>query len=254
MATIVLIHGGWSGKWCYQHNVGAIEAAGNKVICLDLPGHGDNNRELITSVNLKCYVDYIEKELSKIEGSVILVAHSMTGMVIAQVAEDMPDKVEKLVYAAAFMPSTDGQRMIEFIEGDIWTGVGKNSLIELPDGTVTMNPLYARNLGFRFSDDEKFMECLKCMQNENTTMWSEPVHLTEKYHNVPKYYIHTLKDNCLSYWMQRKMVHEEPVIKQYYLDTDHCCMISMPEEFCDAIIDVANDRYLADALAFLNSK
>ena len=251
MAKVVLVHGGWCGKWCWDYNTKAIEAAGNEVICLDLPGHGENNPEAIVDVHLKDHVAYVEEQIQKIDGPVVLAAHSMTGMVISQVAEDMPEKVEKLVYIAAFMPNADGQRMVEFLQADEWTGISYKSSISLPNRTVVLNPLYARNLGFRFCDDEKFMFGLQHMQSENPAMWAEPVHLSDKYHSVPKYYIHTLKDNCLSYYMQRKMVHEEPVIKQYYLDTDHCCMLSEVDEFNNAIIDIVNDQYLPRALAMI---
>ena len=54
-------------------------------------------------------------------------------------------------------------------------------------------------------------------------MWAEPVHLSDKYHNVPK----------------------------YYLDTDHCCMLSEVDEFNNAIIDIVNDQYLPRALAMI---
>lgn len=47
------------------------------------------------------------------------------------------------------------------------------------------------------------------------------------------------------------MIHDEPVIKQYYLDTDHCCMLSEVDEFNNAIIDIVNDQYLPRALAMI---
>lgn len=104
MATYVLIHGGWCASWCWDFNVKTLENAGHKVICIDLPGHGTNKTIDIEHVTLKDHVNYIENFLSGIDTPVILVAHSMSGMIISQVAEDMPQKVEKLVYFAAFLP------------------------------------------------------------------------------------------------------------------------------------------------------
>jgi len=239
--TYVLIHGGWCASWCWDYNVKALEAKGNKVICLDLPGHGKNKPEMLENVHLKDHVNYVKSELKKIDGKVILAAHSMSGMIISQVAEDMSEKIEKLVYIAAFLPSKDGQVMTEFLASDPWTLVSPATTITMPNGLCTFNPRYARNMGFNTTNDKDFAFALSNMQLENPSMWSEPVHLTEKYHNVPKYYIHTLKDNCCSYYMQRVMVHNEPVVKQYYLDTDHCGMINEPKGFNEAMIDIGND-------------
>lgn len=44
--------------------------------------------EAIVNVHLKDHVAYVEEQLQKIDGPVVLAAHSMTGMVISQVADD----------------------------------------------------------------------------------------------------------------------------------------------------------------------
>ncbi len=61
----------------------------------------------LPEVHLKDYVDHIEGIISGIDDDIILAAHSMTGMVIAQIAEDLGDKIKKLFFIAAFMPSLD---------------------------------------------------------------------------------------------------------------------------------------------------
>lgn len=35
---------------------------------------------------------------------VILVGHSMAGVIISQVAENMPNKIDKLIYVSAYLP------------------------------------------------------------------------------------------------------------------------------------------------------
>ncbi len=241
MATFVLVHGGWCASWCWDYNVETLKKEGHKVVCLDLPGHGNNHPEVLEHVNIKDHVDYVKKEISKIDGKVILAAHSMSGMIISQVAEDIPEKIEKLVYIAAFMPHEDGQVMNQMIKSDPWTLVGPKTTMVLENGLCTFMPKYARNMGFNTSSDEVVGFALSHMQLENPTMWRETVHLTDRYHNVPKYYVHTLKDNCCSYFAQRMMVHFEPVIKEYYLDSDHCGMLSKADEFNAAMLDIAKD-------------
>ena len=238
MDTLVLVHGGWSGKWVWDNNLEDLKKAGINALALDLPGHGENAPDKLKSVGLKDYVEYIEKEISGIDGKVVLCGHSLAGMIIAQVAEDMSDKVSALIFAAGFMPARDGQIMAEYIENDPWTQVSDKTMLVVDDPLLTFNPKYGRNMGFNMASDEQFFAIAPKIQLETPKMWYDPVHLTEKYHEVPKYYIHTLKDNCCSYYMQRILTHDEPVVKEYYLDADHCLMISRPHELSEVLVDI----------------
>ncbi|MCF0167321.1 MAG: alpha/beta fold hydrolase [Bacteroidales bacterium] len=240
-ATYVLVHGGWCASWCWDFNKPALEAAGHTVKAFDLPGHGNNTDIDLTKVTLSDHVNALQNFISQIEGKVILVAHSMTGMVIAQVAENIPEKIEKLVFFAAFLPK-DGDVMMNFLMSDPWTQVGPLTTIVKENGMATFNPTYARNLGFNTTPDDKFMYALQYLQDENPTMWYEPVHLSDRYMAVPKVYIHTLKDNCCSYFLQRQMVKTVPCVKEYYLDTDHVGMLSDPESTNAILLDIADIR------------
>ena len=81
-----------------------LEAKGNRVLAIDLPGHGDDKTPVAT-VTLKDYVQKVVRVANAQTGPVILVGHSMAGVVIAQAAEVLgKEKVAKLVFLDAFMP------------------------------------------------------------------------------------------------------------------------------------------------------
>ena len=240
MATFVLVHGGWCASWCWDFNVPALEKAGHKVLNLNLPGHGDNQSKPLEEVHLADHVKYVEEVLKGVEEKVILVAHSMTGMVISQVAEDMPEKIDRLVYFAAFLPEADGVKMDKYLAEDPWTLVSDKTVVYLPNGLCTFDMRYGRNMGFNTTPDELFFFSASHMQLECPNMWHEPVHITERFAAVPKFYIHTLKDNCCSYYIQRVMVQRQPVYKEYYIDADHTAMIDKAEETNAILLDIAN--------------
>ena len=105
MAIFVLIHGSWHGAWCYEKVIPLFEANNHRVFAPDLPGHGKDKTPL-KAVTFDSYVNCIKAILEKITERVILVGHSMAGMVISQVAEYLPAKIHKLVYLAGFLPQS----------------------------------------------------------------------------------------------------------------------------------------------------
>ena len=107
MSTYVLIHGAWHGGWCWTHVTPLLEDHGHTVLTPDLPGHGSEDFSL-ADITLQSYVDAVCEIVDSQPEPVILVGHSMGGMVIAQVAEARPHQIRTLVYLAAFLPR-DGE-------------------------------------------------------------------------------------------------------------------------------------------------
>lgn len=63
-----------------------LEQAGHKVIAPDLPSHG-KDKTPISKVTLQSYADCVGEILIEMIEAVILVGHSMGGIVITQAAE-----------------------------------------------------------------------------------------------------------------------------------------------------------------------
>ena len=102
MKTFILIHGSWHSAWNWHKVVPMIEKAGHRAIAVDLPGMG-RDKTPITEVRLQKTVDNLCKLIDSIEGKVILVGHSKNGIMISQAAEYRPEKIEKLIYLAAYL-------------------------------------------------------------------------------------------------------------------------------------------------------
>lgn len=73
------------------------------VVVVNLPAHGADNTNG-SGIGLNVYVKAVTEAINKVNGKVILVGHSMAGMIISQVTENIPNKIEKLVYVSAFLP------------------------------------------------------------------------------------------------------------------------------------------------------
>ncbi len=55
---------------------------------------------------METYRDTVVKVIDQQQQPVILVGHSFGGMVISSVAEAVPDKIQMLVYLAAYVPQS----------------------------------------------------------------------------------------------------------------------------------------------------
>jgi len=85
--TIVLVHGAWHGGWCWSKVAGHLEGEGFSVVSVDLPGHetpGSSRRFWNT---LSSYVEHVGAVVDDIAGDVVLVGHSMGGLITQRVLE-----------------------------------------------------------------------------------------------------------------------------------------------------------------------
>src|SRR5688572_25619526 len=116
MSTYVMIHGAWHGGWCWDKVRRRLEDAGHRVVTPDLPGHGDDRTET-AAVTLDAYAGRVCEALDAQAEPVILVGHSMGGVIITAAAERRPEKVRALVYLCAFLPG-DGDTLMALANQD----------------------------------------------------------------------------------------------------------------------------------------
>ena len=112
-ATFVLVHGAWSGGWCYARVAALLRSRGHTVFTPTLTGQGERAHLLSGAINLSTHIEDVLgvfrfERLSE----VILAGHSYGGMVITGVADRIADRVAALAYLDAFVPE-DGQSLFD---------------------------------------------------------------------------------------------------------------------------------------------
>jgi pimeloyl-ACP methyl ester carboxylesterase len=107
--TIVFVHGAWGGGWQYTKVQPLLEKAGHTVYRPTMTGLGERVHLGGPEVGLSTHIEDIVNmlEFEELE-DVVLVGHSYGGMVIAGVADRVPERIARLVYFDAILPE-DGE-------------------------------------------------------------------------------------------------------------------------------------------------
>ena len=116
--TIVFVHGAWGGGWQYTKVQPLLEEAGLRVFRPTMTGLGERVHLGGPDVGLSTHIEDIVKVLEFEDlHEVVLVGHSYGGMVIAGVADRMPERIAKLVFFDAILPE-DGESVANLL-GDV---------------------------------------------------------------------------------------------------------------------------------------
>ena len=236
--TFVLVHGSWQGAFAWKYVKQQLEAEGQKVVVIELPGHGDDYTppELNT---LYLYRDKLIETISALNEKVILVAHSMGGMVVTAAAEKIPQRIRKLIYIGAFLPA-NGQSLIELISQDTDSRLGP-SLVFSPDGLTAdipsdvLVPIFCAD-----GSDEVKSLIVRKYRTEPTIPTTQKLSLSAAaFGSVEKYYLHTLQDLVISPKLQYQMVAASNITKTYSINSSHCPFLSRPDSVTKILMEIA---------------
>ncbi|MGZ3611555.1 MAG: alpha/beta fold hydrolase [Ktedonobacteraceae bacterium] len=239
MSTFVLVHGSWHGAWCWDKVVPLLEQAGHKVEAIDLPGHG-NDRSSIAEMTMQSYVDRVCQVIDAQPEPVILVGHSMAGVVISQTAEYRSEKIQTLVYLAAFLLQ-DGEFLLQVAQTDTESLVLPNLILNEEAGYHMVREEARREVFYHDCSDEDAERACSQLVPEANAVIATPIHITrENYGRVPRVYIETLSDKTVGPSLQTRLYTATPCLKVITLNTSHSPFFSAPEELVKQLNSVAS--------------
>ena len=235
--TYVLVHGAWQAPYVWDSVQADLSKSGNKVIVVELPGHGSDTTPP-HQLSLDVYRDKVIDAISKADSNVILVGHSMGGMVITQVAEKIPSKIRKLVYIGAFLPSS-GQALTDLSFSDPGSKLGP---LLIPSADQLTLDVKRDSLTYLFIDDGSEAAKQQVLNNyraEPAIPFTGKVTLTrENFGAVEKVYIRTLQDKVISPGLQDRMIAGAGIKTIYSVNTSHSPFLSRPHELSDLLLKI----------------
>jgi pimeloyl-ACP methyl ester carboxylesterase len=234
--TYVLVHGAWQAPYVWDVVRADLEQKGNKVIVVELPGHGSDTTPTYR-LSLDAYRDKVIAELSKVNEKVILVGHSMGGMVVTAVAEKVPSRISKLVYIGAFIPAS-GQALGELAMTDPDSKLGPQLSPSADQLTLDVN---RESLAQLFIHDGTQADKDRVVNNyrpEPAIPFGDKIALTGNFGSVNKVYIRTLQDRVISPGLQDRMIAGAKIKTVYEVNTSHSPFLSQPHAVSALLVNI----------------
>ncbi|MDT3405315.1 alpha/beta fold hydrolase [Mucilaginibacter terrae] len=236
--NFVLVHGAWQAPYAWNTVKELLLAEGFNVSVIQLPGHGADNTPH-NLLHMETYINHVAGEIKKIGLPVILVGHSMAGIIISGVAEILPQTVDKLVYLAAYLPK-DGDSAYSISLNDKQSLLGASLIVSEDQVEFDINKEDVTHIFCQDATDEVKQLVMENYRPEPGAPFGEPVALShESFGSVPKYYIETELDNGIGSILQKQMIAAAAVKNSYAINSGHLPALSKPKEVSEILKQIA---------------
>jgi len=238
--TFVLVHGAFQAAYAWDGVKDELIRQGHNVIVIELAGHGKDNTAP-SAITMDTYRDAVLASIAKTDGKIILVGHSLGGMVISAVAESAPTKIERLIYLAAFVPK-NGQQLLEIAKED---KQGELAPLLVPSADqLTLSIADISKIPDIFCAEGTAEIKKKLIDNyrpDPAIPFINPLTLTAaNFGNATKSYIRTANDRALGINLQDSMIADSDIKDVYTIASGHCPHLSKPQELTALLLKIAN--------------
>jgi pimeloyl-ACP methyl ester carboxylesterase len=270
--TFVLVHGGAHGAWAFEKLAWLLAEDGSQVVARDLPGHGLRARfpesyavrpvapeglavepSPLAKLCLRDYADEVIATITELavrtpERPIILVGHSMSGLILHRVGEAIPHLINRLVYLSAWMIA-DGRSFNDYVLTPEFS-TSKITSILVADPAVTGalrmdfssdDPAYQAQAKAAFAadigDDDWAAVANLLTPDTPAGPMAEPVTITRaRWGQIPRTYISCTADQAVPVAAQRLFIGEADEFTPHNLTdvremaTSHSPFMSQPEQ------------------------
>jgi pimeloyl-ACP methyl ester carboxylesterase len=276
----VLVHGGAHGAWAFEKLSWLLAEDGSRVIARDLPGHGLRARfpesyierpvdverlavepSPVAKLGLQDYADEVIAAITELaaqrpERQIILVGHSMSGLVLNRVGEAIPQLISRLVYLSAWMIA-DGRSFNDYLFTAEFSTTKINSILvadPMVTGALRMDfrsadPAYQAKAKAAFAadiDDDAWAAVAHLLTPDTPAgPMGEPVTLTaDRWGRIPRTYISCTDDQAVPVAAQRRFIAEADEFTPHNLTdvremaTSHSPFVSQPGQLARILLQL----------------
>ena len=228
--TIVLVHGAFEDASIWNKVIERLQRAGYPVVAFANPLMG-----------VAIDAAYLRSVLDRIQGPVILAAHSYGGAVITEAGTD--PKVKGLVYAAAVMPAAGeaASNLLERFPGSTFPTSVEAVTYSLPDGTSGTYLLYqADKFHSNVAADVPASEAAMMLATQrpmNLAALTETL-TSAAWASKPSWQIRTLQDLAIPL-AEQKFEADRAKSHVVEVNASHAVTVSNPDVVADVIVQAA---------------
>ena len=238
MSRFVLVHGAFHGAWCWELVVSRLESSGHAVVALDLPGCGADETPA-DEVTLEGCAERVADSLREAEPAV-LVGHGMGGVVATQAATIERDRIARLVYVCAFLPS-DGESVRSLAsspegQGDL---IAANIVVSSQQAVLPEDS--ARVACYGMCNPQRADWAVQRIGPQPLAPLETPVSLGDGVEPIDRHYVISAEDRAIPPALQRKMSHDNPCREIAELGCDHAPFLSAPDDLVALLERFARD-------------
>jgi len=235
MKTYLFLHGALRGAWLWDRLLPVLRERGATCLAIDLPGHG-TRADQRDGVDMSAYIRDVEAVIVNNDlVDLVLVGHSMSGMIISKIAEDMPKRIRHLVYLAAVVPH-DGEALIDLLPKERQETLRKlvRTEYEIFGTRDALRPGYFTDLGG--PEKERYLSQLT---PQPLAAFFEKISF-ERFPDIaiPKTYLLGLRDKSLPPDLTREFAERLGVAPKE-IDAGHDMMISRPAEVAEILLAIS---------------
>jgi pimeloyl-ACP methyl ester carboxylesterase len=235
MTTFVLIHGGGHGGWCWRWCAAALRAHGHEVYAPTLTGFGE--RWHLAAESFATFVTDIVNVV-EFEGldDVVLVGHSMGGVIVPRVAEAIPDRVARAVWLTAAV-CNDGESLLQTIPQSPWIA---RAVTIGEDGTAHTDQDLILDANIHDATPEQRAFVHERHRPYPPHALVEPGRLRAFLAlGVPTAYVFATLDRTIEPAVQERLADRLPGCRRTSVVAGHDCMVTQPEATAAARGEVA---------------
>lgn len=224
--AFLLVHGAWHGAWCWDLVRAALDADGWRSHAVDLPSANPpaDRHEDDRPAGMLDDADAIRDSLRRIDGPVVVVAHSYGGVPATEAIAGAANVVG-VVYLAGFQLDA-GESMFTFLGGHV------------PDDGTGHAPPYedARRILFDDVPEADADRAVARLRPQSVRSFTERV-TTAGWRAVPSSYLVCDRDQALDPSRQRELATRADSVHR--LPSGHSPFLSMPRQLATLLSRIA---------------
>ncbi|MBV7694613.1 alpha/beta fold hydrolase [Streptomyces sp. TRM70350] len=219
MTEFVLVAGAWLGAWAWDEVAAELRGAGHGVYPLTLSGLAEKRG---VPAGQRTHVQDVVDQVERLDlRDVVLVGHSYSGIPVGQAAEQIGDRLARMVLVDANVP-VDGET---FLSG--WPSEQVRAAVEKNGGFWP--PLTADEYAGQDMTDDQIARFLRDATPHPGATLTEPAVLSRSLAELPTTYIKCLLDGEEPLDAVRELLGSERW-ELVRMDTGHWPMFSRPRE------------------------